>query len=74
MRLQMDVAILQTVIGLILELVLSQLAITMIDAMQQLENQRTHVTILRTNLSGDNAVITKGWIVGVGFNQGWLQV
>ena len=29
---------------------------------------------LRTNLSGDNAVVTKGWIVGMGFNQSWLQV
>jgi hypothetical protein len=32
-----------SVIGLTLELVLSQLVITMINAMQQLENQRTHV-------------------------------
>ena len=31
-------------------------------------------TTLRTNLSGDNAVVTKGWIVGMGFNQSWLQV
>ncbi len=29
---------------------------------------------LRTNLGSDNAVVTKGWIVGVGFNQSWLQV
>ena len=29
---------------------------------------------LRTISSGDDAVITKGWVVGMGFNQGWLQV
>ena len=31
-------------------------------------------TTLRTISSGDDAVITKGWVVGMGFNQGWLQV
>ena len=30
-------------------------------------------TTLRTNLGGDNAIVKESWIVGVGFNQSWLQ-
>ena len=38
------------------------------------EKEVSNLATLRTNLGGDNAVVTESWIVGVGFNQSWLQV
>ena len=38
------------------------------------DSEQWLISTLRTISSGDDAVITKGWVVGMGFNQGWLQV